>query len=307
MRDAVCKALVGLCVERKFAFFTGDLGFMALEPLRDAMGGMFINAGVAEQNMVSVAAGVASEGMQAWVYSIAPFVYARPLEQIRNDICSHGFDVKLVGNGGGYAYGSMGATHHAIEDYGLMLPLQGMRVFVPVFTEDVDAVVRKVSHTYGPAYLRLGRGEKPAGFAIPPYAPWRKVLDGGGPALLAVGPLCGGYIGPLLKLEEKSRPQLWALAELPLATSPPPDEFIARVEKGDALFVAEEHVIQGSAGQAVAYHLMNAGVRCRRFAHFHAAGYPSGLYGSQSFHRSESGIGPDSVIRKIADKMRTDG
>jgi len=305
MRDAVCGALVGLHRDKEFVFFTGDLGFMALEPLKEVMGALFINAGVAEQNMVSVAAGVASEGMQVWAYSIAPFVYARPLEQIRNDVCFHGFDVKLVGNGGGYAYGSMGATHHALEDYGIMLALQGMRVFVPVFTEDLVAVVRRMSATRGPAYLRLGRGEKPAGFPVPAYAPWRKIVAGGGPVLLAVGPLCGGYIEPLLKLEEKARPQLWALGELPIETYPPPAEFIAEVKDRGALFVAEEHVLQGSVGQSLAHYLAVGGVRYRTFAHFHAAGYPSGLYGSQAFHRKESGIDAQSVIQRIDETMRT--
>ena len=127
MRNAFCSALVAMSAERKFVFFTGDLGFNALEPLQEAMGGRFINAGVAEQNMVSVAAGAASIGEQCWVYSIAPFVYARPFEQIRNDVCLHDFDVKLVGNGGGYGYGVMGATHHAIEDYGVLCSLQNMK------------------------------------------------------------------------------------------------------------------------------------------------------------------------------------
>src|SRR5712691_8496518 len=130
MRNAFCSALVALSAEKAFVFLTGDLGFMALEPLQRAMGKRFINAGVAEQNMISVAAGVASVGQQCWAYSIAPFIFARPFEQIRNDVCLHDFDVKLVGNGGGYGYGVMGATHHAIEDYGVLCGLQNMSVHV---------------------------------------------------------------------------------------------------------------------------------------------------------------------------------
>ncbi len=102
-------------------FLTGDLGFMALEPLRDRLGDRFINCGVAEQNMVTVAAGLAKEGFDVWVYSIAPFCYARALEQIRNDVCLHGLPVRVLGNGGGYGYGVMGPTHHALEDYGILL------------------------------------------------------------------------------------------------------------------------------------------------------------------------------------------
>src|ERR1700690_222647 len=122
-------------------FLTGDLGFMALEPLREHLGKSFINAGVAEQNMISVAAGLAACGLETWAYSIAPFCYARPFEQIRNDIAFHNLPVNLIGNGGGYGYGVMGPTHHAIEDYGVLLTLPNFAVFVPVFDEDVAAVI----------------------------------------------------------------------------------------------------------------------------------------------------------------------
>ena len=95
MRKAFVAAVLRLAQERPFAFLSGDLGFMALEPLRDLLGPRFINAGVAEQNMISVAAGIASEGLAAWTYSIGAFLYARPFEQIRNDVCYHGLDCLL--------------------------------------------------------------------------------------------------------------------------------------------------------------------------------------------------------------------
>ena len=109
MRNDFCQAMVALAARESYFFLTGDLGFMALEPLEKALGVRFINAGVSEQNMVSVAAGVARAGGKSWVYSIAPFCYARPFEQIRNDVCMNQLAVRLVGNGGGYAYGSMGS------------------------------------------------------------------------------------------------------------------------------------------------------------------------------------------------------
>src|SRR3984893_3752385 len=155
MRNAFCSALVELAANPALVFLTGDLGFHALEPLRDKMGKRFINAGVAEQNMVSVAAGLAKGGLRRWVYSIAPFLYARAFEQIRNDVCLHRMPVVLVGNGGGYAYGVMGSTHHAIEDYGALLSLQGMRVYIPAFDCDVSEVVRDLMRADHPAYLRL--------------------------------------------------------------------------------------------------------------------------------------------------------
>ena len=144
MRNVFCKSLVAQARRPDFVFLTGDLGYKALEPLRDAMGERFLNAGIAEQNMVSVVRGAGPDRAAPWVYSIAPFVYARPFEQIRNDICLHGFPVVLVGNGGGYAYGVMVATHHAIEDYGVLLGLPGLRAYVPAFDSDVEAMVPKL-------------------------------------------------------------------------------------------------------------------------------------------------------------------
>jgi hypothetical protein len=137
MRRRFADAIVALAGDPTLAFLTGDLGYMALEPVRDALGTRFLNAGVAEQNMISVAAGLARTGLRPWAYSIAPFLYARPFEQVRNDVCLHRLPVRLAGNGGGYGYGVMGATHHALEDYGALLTLDAMTVLVPAFGADV--------------------------------------------------------------------------------------------------------------------------------------------------------------------------
>lgn len=297
MRDAFCRAMIALSrKDSDLCFLTGDLGFQALEPLREVMRDRFINAGVSEQNMVSVGAGIASEGAQTWLYSIAPFLYARPFEQIRNDICLHNLNVKLVGNGGGYAYGSMGATHHALEDYGTLLGLQGMRVFVPVYDEDVMAVAERVASLPGPAYLRLGRGEVPSEFTPPAYAPYRQLLDGEGPVLIAVGPLAGYYHSAFWKLPPEQRPEIWSLSELPL-DAPLPSELLDSIAKKQRLGVAEEHVAQGGAGSALAVWLATRGAIPKSFRHFSAQGYPSKTYGSQSFHRQESGLAPQSVLQ----------
>ncbi len=201
MRNAFCQALVEAASRPEFVFLTGDLGFKALEPLRDAMGSRFINAGVAEQNMVSVAAGLARSGMRPWVYSIAPFVYARPFEQIRNDVCLHKLPVVLVGNGGGYGYGVMGATHHALEDYGALLCLPHMRAYVPAFDADVRAMTSDLFSVGHPSYLRLGLSEEPKDATVPPYAPWRKLQAGPGWVILVTGSLAGSLWGAVRDLD----------------------------------------------------------------------------------------------------------
>ncbi len=299
MRNITCETLVTLYQESPFVFLTGDLGFMALEPLQKAMGNHFVNAGVAEQNMISVAAGIASGGLQCWAYSIAPFLYARPFEQIRNDVCLHNFDVKLVGNGGGYAYGSMGSTHHALEDYGTLLTLQNMRAFIPAFAEDVSNAVKKMAALPGPAYLRLGRCEKPKDFSLPDYAPWRRLLAGGGDVVVAVGPLAGNLIGTIGQMNIADRPEVWVLAELPIRPDEVPAEFIHAIHAKKRVCVVEEHVAQGGLGQMLAHFLLTANLPVWRFLHLHAKGYPSGLYGSQAFHRRECRLDAQGVLQAL--------
>jgi transketolase len=276
-------------------FLTGDLGFKALEPLRDVLRERFINAGVAEQNMVSVAAGLARSGLRPWVYSIAPFVYARPFEQIRNDVCLHRLPVVLVGNGGGYGYGVMGATHHALEDYGSLLCLPNIRAYVPAFDRDVTAQVESLFSISHAAYLRLGASEEPQDAPISSYAPWRKLQDGAGWLVLVAGPLVGGIWHSVRELRGRRRPSLWVVSELPC--DPVPDAFLTDLARLGRLLVIEEHVSQGGMAQNLAFSLLSSGQRPHRFVARSAQGYPSGLYGSQQFHRAECGLDAASIVR----------
>src|SRR5688572_18546942 len=135
---------------------TGDLGFMAFEELSNLLAARFVNAGIAEQNMMGVAAGAALSGLRPWVYSIAPFATFRCLEQIRNDICLHDLPVRITGNGGGYTYGVMGSTHHALEDLAVLKALPNLELFFPCSNDHVNAAVNGMADLPGPAYLRLG-------------------------------------------------------------------------------------------------------------------------------------------------------
>ncbi|WP_239946291.1 transketolase family protein [Dyella terrae] len=276
-------------------FLTGDLGFMALEPLQSTLGERFINAGVAEQNMISVAAAMARQGLDAWAYSIAPFCYARPFEQIRNDIAFHRLPVRLIGNGGGYGYGVMGPTHHAIEDYGILLTLPNMRVYAPVFDEDVGMVVERAGGDDRAAYLRLGRGEPPAGYIVPAYEAWRPLVVGSGPPVIAVGPLAGTYIAALSALPEERRPNLWALSELPLSLNPPPDALLAQIARCGRVCVAEEHVAHGGFGSDLARYLLEHRVFAQ-LVHLHARAHHYAKYGSQAYLRKQSGLDAPSLL-----------
>lgn len=294
MRQPFCDGLMREQSRKEFVFLTGDLGFRALEPLRDAMGSRFINAGVAEQNMVSVAAGLARQRFRPWVYSIAPFLFARPFEQIRNDICLHDLPVVLVGNGGGYGYGVMGSTHHALEDYGVLLTLSGMQVFIPAFDDDLSILIPSLFESEFPAYLRLGLGEQPKAWTAPPFSPWRKLVSGQGGTLIAVGPLAGSLWAACAEKPESTRPNLWCLSQLPLSKLP--EELLSDLKTSPRVTIAEEHVAQGSAGHALSMVLLQRQCNPASVKHFTAQGYPSGRYGSQKFHRAECGLDPASLL-----------
>ncbi|WP_201313753.1 hypothetical protein [Dyella sp. EPa41] len=298
MRKQLCDTLVSQADNPRMVFLTGDLGFMALEPLQVALGERFINAGVAEQNMVSVAAAMARQGFDAWVYSIAPFCYARPFEQIRNDVTFHNLPVRLIGNGGGYAYGVMGPTHHAIEDYGVLLTLPNLCVYAPVFDEDVPAAIESASKETRAVYLRLGRGEQPAGYAIPDYSPWRQLVQGEGIPVIAVGPLATTYISALQDLSDSRRPNLWAVAELPLSRHGLPEALEQAIRTHQVICVAEEHVAHGGFASELSLYLMQRGVSARML-HLHAKAHHYDRYGSQAYLRAQSGLDPQSLLDTI--------
>lgn len=297
MRKAFCQSLLAHAENERFVFLTGDLGYNALEPLQSVMGQRFINAGVAEQNMVSVAAGLARNGFRSWVYSIASFMYARPFEHIRNDICMHNLPVVVVGNGGGYGYGVMGGTHHALEDYGILLTLPELKVWVPAFDADLPLVVQELFESKSPSYLRLGLGEEPKGFAPPPFAGWRKLTSGDGATIVAVGPLAGSLWLDCSEQNVESRPNLWCLGKLPL--DPLPQTLLDEIRETGTLVVAEEHVVQGSAASLLAMALIQAKCVPERFIVRTALGYPSRKYGSQKFHRAECGMDPASILEAV--------
>jgi transketolase len=282
MRRAFAQAIINRASSHDCIFLTGDLGFMAFEEVRSAFGDRFVNVGVAEQNMIGVAAGLAREGLKVFAYSIAPFCYARPYEQIRNDICLSGLPVCLVGNGGGYGYGHMGPTHHALEDCAAMAAL-GVTVKAPAFDEDLDPMLSQVT---SPTYVRLGLDERPPGTCPPACAPWRLVLPGEHGALAALGPLAGVAWSALAALPPRSRPAVWAVSEL--GAEAIPDVFWEAAER--SLIVIEEHVREGGLGMHIAWALLKRGGSAARFIHRFALRYPTGRYGSQRFHRAQCGL-----------------
>jgi transketolase len=192
----------------------------------------------------------------------------------------------------------MGATHHALEDYGALLCLPHLRAYVPAFDADVKAVTIDLFSASHPSYLRLGLSEEPKDTPVPPYAAWRKLQDGPGWVIVVTGSLAGSLWGAVRALKQAGRPSLWLLCELPARELP--EEFRADLVRSGRLLVVEEHVAHGGVAQSLASLLLASGLGPKRFASRSALGYLSGLYGSQQFHRRECGLDPTSILDFLA-------
>lgn len=171
MRDTFVRTLTELADKNPAVeVVTGDLGFGVLKPFWEAHPDQLINAGIAEQNLTSVAAGMALEGKTVFTYSIGNFPTLRCLEQIRNDCAYHDANVKIICVGGGFVYGSLGMSHHATEDIAVMRSLPNVTVLCPGDLVEAEAVTRAIVDYPGTCYVRLGRGgEKRIHESLPIY------------------------------------------------------------------------------------------------------------------------------------------
>jgi transketolase len=181
MRTAFIDELVTLAASHdNIALIVGDLGFSVIEPFADRYPDRFINAGVAEQNMTSLSAGMASEGYHVFIYSIANFPTFRCAEQIRNDVAYHQLPVTIVTVGGGLAYGALGYSHHAVQDYALIRCMPNMLIAAPGDPMEARACLRYLVNHPQPSYLRLGRSGEPSFHSAPPAlvpGQWVKVSN----------------------------------------------------------------------------------------------------------------------------------
>ncbi len=162
MRNLFVKVLVEEArKDDRIWLITPDLGFAVLEPFQEEYPNRFVSVGIAEQNAVGIAAGLALSGKIPYVYSIIPFATSRPFEQIKIDCAYMNTNVRLVGVGAGFAYGPAGATHHAIEDIAIMRALPNMAVVAPGDLQEVEALTRYSVHHKGPMYIRLNKKGEP--------------------------------------------------------------------------------------------------------------------------------------------------
>ncbi|MBR0779570.1 transketolase [Bradyrhizobium diazoefficiens] len=229
----------------------GDLGYSVLEPFAAKFPDRFINVGVAEQNMAGMAAGIALSGKTVFIYSIGNFPTLRCLEQLRNDVCYHGADVKVVAVGAGYAYGSQGYTHHALEDAGIMSMLPGIEVFVPCDPNEVRAATRLIASSGKPSYLRLSRQGEPAlGSVVTDIRKPRILREGRDVVILASGPIASRALEAANALSVRGRD----VGVVSVSCLKPLDEAAIRdAVRGASLVVTlEEHILRGGLFSMVA-------------------------------------------------------
>ncbi|KAF1680109.1 transketolase family protein [Veillonella sp. R32] len=162
MRDHVIAELVELGkIDDSIILATADLGFNVVEKYSSQFPNRYINTGIAEQSLTSIAAGLALEGNKVFTYSIGNFPTLRCIEQLRNLVCYHNANVKVLAVGGGFAYGTLGMTHHATEDIAMMRALPKMDVYVPADAIEAVLCLRELYKKEGPGYLRMARGKEP--------------------------------------------------------------------------------------------------------------------------------------------------
>ena len=299
MRREFSNTIEKIAIERpELVFLTGDLGFMALENVRKAIGDRFVNAGVSEQNIISMAAAMASEGLLPVCYSIAPFITFRPAEQIRLDVCLHNLNVKIVGNGGGYGYGIMGATHHAIEDIAVLSSFQGMKCFVPISNEDVEGATSRMFDHVGPSYLRLGFGILPEGLNLPPFQHTRKLWSGNDITIIGMGPVLLNVFKLFSNPTTSFSADVFGISEIPIPFLI--EELVKSINKTKRVLIIEEHVRRGGIGEHIASHILENNLQCS-FKQLFAKGYPNGRYGSQGYHQELSGLDTNNIALTIKD------
>jgi transketolase len=306
MRTAFIKALLALAEEDdRIYLVVADVGFGVVEPFVERFPLRFLNVGVAEQNMTGIAAGLAMCGKVVFTYSIANFPTLRCLEQIRNDVCYHNADVKIVSVGSGLGYGALGVTHHATEDMAVMRALPNMTVVAPGDPFETELAVRALLDQPGPAYLRLGKSGEP--LVHKPGVSFRlgkaiRVREEGEITLIATGTM----LHTTALAGERLAQQGIQARILSMHTVKPldADAVITAARETDAIFTVEEHSILGGLGSAVAETLAESGLH----VWFKRLGIPpvfTTTVGSQEYLKDLYSLSVDGIVKQVETSLRT--
>ncbi|MBR3763365.1 MAG: transketolase [Clostridia bacterium] len=300
MRDAFTRALMREAAkDPRLTLVTGDLGFGVLKPFWETYPEQFVNAGIAEQAMTGLAAGLAMTGRTVLTYSIGNFPTLRAIEQIRNDCAYHDANVKVVCVGGGFVYGSLGMSHHATEDMAILRALPGVTVFTPGDPHEVEAIVPVMLRTPGTCYLRLGRGGEPClhpGPIADYDAPRALTLrEGKDVALLSAGGILTQTVAAADLLAQKGVSA--EVVSFPCIKPIDREKLAELATRFRHIVTVEEHSIVGGLGGAVCETLAEMGAGCR----VHRIGMEdvySCIVGTQQYLREEYRMDMNAICER---------
>lgn len=303
MRDSFARTLHEIGHKTKDVFIVvadiSPAGSMA--PFRNDFPDRFINVGVAEQSMIGLCAGLALRGCRPFAYTIATFAIYRPFEQVRVDVCYQNLPVTIVGIGGGIAYSTLGGTHHAQEDVGVMSALPNMTVLAPCDAAETAAATWAAVERNGPVYLRLGKAGEPdlTSKAIDPYVfgKIRRLRQGRDICFLSYGPITKMAFDAADVIEKQSGA---TVAVTSVHTLKPLDrEGIAKVlQEFSTVVVLEEHSPQGGLGGKVKEIAWESGARCR-LATFSLQDEFIHAFGSHAYLLERHGLSVDALTRAV--------
>ena len=299
MRDTFVKTLLEAAKKDKnIILMTGDLGYGVLDTFEKELPGQFINSGVNEQAMMGMAAGYASTGKRVFVYSIGNFPTLRCLEQIRNDICLMNNPVVVVSVGAGYAYGSQGYTHHALEDIAVLRALPNMEVIVPADPAETAELTLSIIASRKPTYLRLGKSGEPTIHTSAPkvsHGTINEVSPGTSGTLIFAGSV--GTVAVATAKELAQQGVSVAVASMPFVSTIDINYLQGALMKGPVI-VIEEHSYRGGVGTGV-LEAANAANLQGAIGLIAADQNNLSQIGDQNFLRSANGISVENIIKKF--------
>ena len=295
MRDAFIKELLNIArADKKVILITADLGFGVLDNFRKELPGQFINVGVAEQNMVGIATGLALEGYIVYCYSIGNFSTLRCLEQIRNDAAYHDANVKIISVGGGFSYGPLGMSHHATEDIAILRALPGVEVIVPSTLKEAAESAKYLKDQHG-VYLRLDKSYAEDGNkkAITDFEKWQVVREGSKVCLITTGGILQESILAAKSLESHGL-NVKLISAINLTPSTP-KVILEIIDNCNLVVTIEEHVKVGGLGGLVAECIAenNKGITLLRLGLDNSK---VSSVGSQQYLRRISGISAEGIV-----------
>lgn len=305
MREAFVRTLIEIAtIDKDVYLVTGDLGFGVLQPYWEQLPDQFINAGIAEQNMTGLAAGMALEGKTVFTYSIANFPTLRCVEQIRNDCAYHQANVKIVSVGGGFVYGPLGMTHHATEDIAVMRALPDVTVLAPGDLVEAEAATRAIYEHSGTCYLRLGRGgeirihDNIGHFQIGKAL---RVKDGAEVAIFSTGAIFDEVIAASEQLLKYAiKPGLYTF---PTVKPIDRDTIAECARQYDLIVTVEEHNIVGGFGGAVSEVLAELSHKSANILKIGLNDCYSSIVGSQQYLRNHYGINAAGIVARVKEAV----